>query len=285
MNLLTITRAAARCLFAAGAALLPAGTAAAQGECLLFDLQGKEPVYQSGEKVTYTISYTWGIWINVGEVEFLTSLVKSPQKPFYHIIVNGKTYPFFDNFFRVRDYFSTKIDAHTLAPFYMQRTIDEGGYRRTSTGRYNRQKSVIYSSTQRLDKRQPAKRDTLPLTPCTFDVVSIFYYYRCCDFSKMKTNTTYTVQLAMDNEVHSIRYKLYGKEDIYVRGVGKFRTLKFSASLIAGSVFTGKEQVFFWVTDDVNRVPVYVEAPIKVGSIRARIKTWENLKHHLAAKR
>ncbi|MDR1341925.1 MAG: DUF3108 domain-containing protein [Prevotellaceae bacterium] len=268
-------------LFAAGITLLLTGTAAAQSECLLFDLQGREPVFQAGEKVTYTISYTWGIWVNVGEVEFLTSLVKAPQKPFYHIEVNGKTYSFFDRFFKVRDYFSTKIDAQTLQPFYMQRTIDEGGYRRNSTGRYNRQREVIYSSTQRLDKPQPAKRDTLALTPCTFDVVSIFYYYRCCDFSKMKVNATYTVQLAMDNEVHNIRYKLYGAEVINVKGVGRFRTLKFSASLIAGSVFTGEEQVFFWVTDDANRVPVYVEAPIKVGSIRARIKTWKNLKHRM----
>jgi hypothetical protein len=268
-------------LLAAGITLLLTGTAAAQSDCLLFDLQGREPVFQAGERVTYTLSYTWGVWINVGEVEFLTSLVKAPPKPFYHVEVNGKTYSFFDNFFKVRDYFSTKIDAQTLQPFYMQRTIDEGGYRRNSMGYYNRQSEVIYSSTQRLDKPQPAKRDTLPLTPCTFDVVSIFYYYRCCDFSQMKTNTTYTVQLAMDNEVHNIRYKLYGAEVINVRGVGKFRTLKFSASLIAGTVFTGEEQVFFWVTDDANRVPVYIEAPVVVGSIRARIKTWKNLKHQL----
>ncbi|MDR0413883.1 MAG: DUF3108 domain-containing protein [Prevotellaceae bacterium] len=274
-------RRATTFLFLTVASLLPAGTAAAQGECLLFDMQGKEPVYQSGEKVTYTISYTWGIWLNVGEVEFTTSLVKAHQKPFYYIEVNGKTYPFFDTFFKVRDYFSTKIDAQTLQPFYMQRTIDEGGYRRNSVGHYDRKREVIYSSTQRLDKTQPVKRDTLPLTPCTFDVVSIFYYYRCCDFSKMKLNTTYTVQLAMDNDVHCIRYKLYGVEVINIKGVGRFKTLKFSASLIAGTVFTGEEQVFFWVTDDENRVPVYVEAPIKVGSIRARIKTWSNLKSPL----
>ncbi len=263
--------------------LLPA-LAFAQGECLLFDMSKREPVFQTSEKVTYTLSYTWGVWINVGEVEFLTTLKEDTKNPYYHIEVNGSSYPFFDAFFKVRDYFSTKIDAKTLQPFYMQRTIDEGGYRRNSTGHYNWKDTVLYTSTQRIDKPRPVELDTLPLTPCTFDVVSLFYYYRNCDFSKMKINNTYSIQLAMDDKVYNINYKYYGKEEVKVKGVGKFNALKFSGSLIAGSVFTGKEQVFFWVTDDENRVPIYIEAPVKVGSIRARIKNWEHLKFPLKSK-
>jgi len=267
-------------------ALLLAASAGAQGDCLLFDMKSREPVFQSNEKVTYTLSYTvMGAWINVGEVEFLTTLKDKEKQPFYHIEVNGKTYPFFDKLFPVRDYFATKIDAKTLQPFFMQRKIDEDGYRRNSTGYYHWKDTVIYTTTQRLDKPQPEKRDTLRLTPCTFDVVSLFYYYRCCDFSKMKEKATYSVQLVMDNEVFNISYKLHGREEQKVKGVGKFSTLKFSGTLIAGSVFTGKEQVFFWVTDDENRVPVYVEAPIKIGSIRVRIQSWENLKYPMKSKR
>ena len=266
-------------------ALLLLTATAAQAECLLFDMSAREPVFRSNEKVTYTLSYTiMGAWINVGEVDFLTTLKDKEKRPFYHIEVNGKTYPFFDKFCPVRDYFATKIDAETLQPFYMQRNIDEDGYRRNSTGHYNWRDTVIYTTTQRIDKPQPVKLDTLRLTPCTFDVVSLFYYYRCCDFSKMREKTTYIVQLAMDNEVYNISYKLLGREEVKVKGVGKFRTLKFSGTLIAGSVFTGKEQVFFWVTDDDNRVPVYVEAPIKIGSIRVRIQSWENLKYAMKSK-
>jgi hypothetical protein len=266
--------------------LLPCTAAFAQGECLLFDMSTREPVFKSGEKVTYTLSYTlMGAWINVGEAEFLTTLKEEKKRaPFYHVEVNGKSYPFFDKFFRVRDYFATKIDAKTLQPFYMQRNIDEGGYRRHSTGRYRWADTVIYTSTQRMDKPQPARYDTLRLTPCTFDVVSLFYYYRCCDFSKMREKSAYNVQLVMDDKVYNITYQLHGKEIVKVKGVGKFRALKFSGTLIAGSVFTGKEQVFFWVTDDGNRTPVYIEAPVIVGSIRARIKSWENLKFPMTSK-
>jgi hypothetical protein len=262
--------------------LLLAG--AARGECLLFDASGREPAFQHGERVRYTLSYTWGVWVNVGEVDFCTSLKREQGRALYHVEVSGKTYPFFDYFFKVRDYFSTKIDAQTLQPLYMQRSVDEGGYRRSSVGAYDWDSAVIHASTQRLDRQQPPRLSRLPLTPCTFDVVSIFYYYRCCDFSRMKVGATYSVQLAMDSEVHDIRYKLHGAEKIHVKGVGDFRALKFSASLIAGHVFSGEEQVFFWVTDDENRVPIYIEAPVRVGSIRARIKAWEKLKCPLRSK-
>jgi hypothetical protein len=254
---------------------------AAQAQCLLANRTDQPPVFQSGEKVTYTLSYTWGAWINVGEAEFITTLKNENKREFYHIEVIGKTFSFFDKFFKVRDYFATKIDAKTLVPFYFRRDIDEGGYRRTSYLTYNRADSVIYASTQRLDKPGPVKLDTLPYTPCTFDVISIFYYYRNCDFSKMKEKTRYSVEVAMDDAVYHVTYMLHGREEVKVKGVGKFKALKFSASLIAGSVFTGKEQVFFWVTDDENRVPIYVEAPIKIGSVRARINSWENLRHKL----
>jgi hypothetical protein len=259
----------------------------AQNKWLLFDMSNREPVFRSGEKITYTLSYTvMGVWMNVGEVEFLTTLKEDAKKaPFYHIEASGKTFPFFDRVFRVRDYFATKIDAKTLQPFYMERNIDEGGYRLKSEGHYDWTKNVIYTSTQRLNRSQPEKHDTLNLTPCTFDVVSLFYYYRNCDFSKMEEKTTYDVQLVMDDEVYTINYKLHGREEQRVKGVGKFNTLKFSGTVIKGNVFTGKEQIFFWVTDDENHVPVYLEVPIIVGSIRARIKNWEKLKFPLNSKK
>ena len=257
-----------------------------QNNCLLFDISGQEPVFQSGEKITYTLSYTvMGVWTNVGEVEFLTTQkTRTSGGPYYHIEAKGKTFSFFDRIFRVRDYFETRIDATTLRPFYMHRNINEGGYRLQSTGHYNWNTNTIRTSTQRLDKESRRRDTVLPLTPCTFDIVSLFYYYRNSDFSKMRENTTYTVELVMDDAVYTIRYKLHGREQQRVRGRGTFNTLKFSASLIEGEVFSSKDQIFFWVTDDRNRIPIYMEVPIRVGSLRVRINTWENLKFPLRSK-
>jgi hypothetical protein len=257
----------------------------AQNNCLLFDMANRESAFQSGEKITYTLSYTvMGVWTNVGEVTFVTTLRNEGiRPPFYDITATGKTFSFFDNFFRVRSTYSTRIDAQTFQPFFAHRNIHEGSYRLRSSANYDWKNNVVYTSAQRLDKDRPERRDTLPLTPCTFDVVSLFYYYRNCDFSKMKEKTTYTVELVMDNEIHTISYRLHGREEQRLRGIGRFNTLKFSGTLIEGETFNAKSQIFFWVTDDENRIPVYMELPIKVGSIRVRLKDWNNLKFQMTS--
>jgi hypothetical protein len=91
------------------------------------------------------------------------------------------------------------------------------------------------------------------------------------------------VELVMDNRIHTISYKLHGREEQRVRGVGRFNTLKFSGTLIQGETFNAKSLIFFWVTDDENRIPVYLEVPIKVGSVRVRISNWENLRFPLTS--
>ncbi|MDR1951007.1 MAG: DUF3108 domain-containing protein, partial [Bacteroidales bacterium] len=204
------------------AILLFATQVVAQTNCLLFDMTAREPVFQSGERITYTLSYTvMGVWTNVGEVVFNTTLrEEGTRRPHYQIDAVGKTFAFFDKIFKVRDHFVTRIDAKTFQPFYMHRTIHEGSYKLKSTGHFNRANSAIYATTQRLDKERPERRDTLPLTPCTFDMVSLFYYYRNADFSKMKEKTMYDVELALDDKVYVINYKLLGREEQRVKGVG-----------------------------------------------------------------
>lgn len=39
-----------------------------------------------------------------------------------------------------------------------------------------------------------------------------------------------------------------------------------------------------WVTDDKNRLPVYIEAPIIIGSVRAELLSFSGLRNAMDAK-
>ena len=54
--------------------------------------------------------------------------------------------------------------------------------------------------------------------------------------------------------------------------------MKVSPDLIAGNVFKEGSQMMIWVTNDSNRIPVMVETPVKVGSIKAVLKKYENIR-------
>ena len=59
---------------------------------------------------------------------------------------------------------------------------------------------------------------------------------------------------------------------------------KFAVRLVAGSVFTGKDEMSVWVTDDQNKVPVMFESPIIVGKVQGRLASFKNLTAPLTSK-
>ena len=85
----------------------------------------------------------------------------------------------------------------------------------------------------------------------------------------------------LDNELHTVYIRYKGQEVKKVRGVGKFNTIMFTGSLVAGDVFQGGEDLKIWVTDDENRIPVWIESPIIVGTVKARLVGYKGLKHPL----
>ena len=78
------------------------------------------------------------------------------------------------------------------------------------------------------------------------------------------------------------KYRSYDRT-VNVKGLGKVKTIKFAAKLVAGEIFTGETDMLIWVSDDDNRVPVCFEAPIRVGAGAGRLKEWSGLKHPFTA--
>src|SRR5947209_5072510 len=86
--------------------------------------------FQAGESSTYTVYYTLGVYIAAGEATFNVIPEQLNNKPVYHITGEGKTYSFYDSFFKVRDKYETYIDTGSLQPMKFIRHVDEGGYKK-----------------------------------------------------------------------------------------------------------------------------------------------------------
>ena len=71
-----------------------------------------------------------------------------------------------------------------------------------------------------------------------------------------------------------------------IKGVGKFRTLKFVCELAtsSGESFKDGSEFYLWISDDLNKIPLYLESPIRIGSVRVRLLDASNLKYPLTSK-
>jgi hypothetical protein len=117
---------------------------------------------------------------------------------------------------------------------------------------------------------------------CVQDVISAVYCARNIDFNKYKKDDKIPFKMFLDNEVYDMYIRYLGKEEIKTK-YGKFRAIKFKPLLLKGTIFEGGEKMNVWVSDDANRIPLRVESPIVVGSVKMDMMSYRNLRYPLSS--
>jgi len=236
--------------------------------------------FQPGEKVVYKIYYNWNfVWLAAGEVTFE---VKDTGKQ-YHLSVVGKTYPSYEWFYKVEDKYNTFIDKETLLPSVSIRDIQEGNYTLYDKITFDKDRNVAKSLRGR--SKEKAELKEYSVEGCMHDILSIIYFARNLDFNNMEEGAQIPVKIFMDEETWPLAVRYKGKDDKKrIRGMGKFRVIEFTPELISGQYFEEGDEMKVWVSDDKNRIPLMIESPVSVGSIKAVLKEYDGLRYDLEAK-
>jgi len=228
--------------------------------------------FSAGEKLTFKVFYTVaGLYVAAGEASFSNTLETLNNKPVYHIVGDGKTYPFYDGFFKVRDRYESYIDTTTLQPLKFIRNIYEGGYKKYENVTFNKTTNAAITND-----------GVFKVPTCIQDVLSAIYYARNIDFNKFKPGDKIPFSLFLDNEVFNMYIRYLGKETVKTK-YGKFKAIKFKPLLIKGTIFEGGEKMTVWVSDDANKIPVRIESPISVGSVKVDMISYGNLRYPLSS--
>ena len=246
------------------------------------DCSASNTTFKTGEEITYIISYDWFVvWTEVGEVKISITDTVYEGNPAYKYYALGETYKNWNWIFKVKDEFKTIVDQATLKPFFSSRVIREGKYRQWDKYMYDHEDSVAHARTKTND--HPMRRDTIPIDPCTFDIMSALLYARNIDFTKYEVGETFPVTILLDREAYPIYFRYLGIEDYKLRHVGTFECVKFSVLLIEGEMFHEGEDMTIWATNDKNHIVIYAESPILVGSVKARILNIKNNRYPLTS--
>lgn len=235
--------------------------------------------FVDGEQVTYKLFYNWKfVWVAAGEVTFR---VKDLGKQYY-LSAYGRTYKSYDPFFKVRDTYECYIDKETLLPTVAIRNVEEGKYRLYDKVTFDRKRNKAKSL--RGKSKEVATITEYPISDCIHDLLSIVYFARNIDFDNMNPGEKIPVNLFMDKETWPLAVTYRGKQEkTRIKGNGKFKTLHFSPQLIAGEYFKEGTEMNIYVSDDQNRLPLIIESPLSVGSVKAVLKEYEGLKYEMDA--
>lgn len=232
----------------------------------------RNTTFRQGESISLIVFYNaLGLYVNAGTANLTVTKENLYNKPVYHIAGTGATNSKYDWIFKVRDRYETYIDTATLQPYKFIRNVDEGGYKKYENITFNQVSNTAITT-----------KGVFKVPNCIQDVVGALYYARNIQFNKYKPGDKISFNLFLDNEVYSMYIRYQGKETIKTR-YGKFRAIKFKPLLLKGSIFEGGERMTFYVSDDANKIPLRIESPLLVGSVKVDMMSYENLRYPLSS--
>jgi hypothetical protein len=233
--------------------------------------------FQIGESITYEIKYNWGlIWLNAGTVNFSVNAGEHLGESVFQFDSFGSTYKKYDWVYKVRDTYQALADTSRLKPRRFKRDVIEG---RTI---YSEQVLFDLEKRKAFNFKTKAKKslalDTVGLVDDVYDVLSMIYYARCIQWDTYKVGDKVPIRIFLDAEVHTTHITYLGNETIEVEGMGPVDCIVFKPQLIEGTIFPGGGDMTVWVTNDRNKIPVFIQTPIIVGNIKVNLIEAKGLK-------
>jgi hypothetical protein len=236
--------------------------------------------FASGEKLVFKAYYNWQfVWIPAGEAVFTIK----ENKFDYEIKVTGKTYTSYEDFFKVNDYFYSRIDKKTMYPKNFVRIIEEGNYRKFDSIVFDQVNEKAFSINGK--SRKVATRKEINYKSCMHDLLSVLYFLRNVDVDGFKKGDFIPTQVLLDSGTYPIKVRYQGKEPKKsIKELGTFKTIKVIPDLVVGEVFKEGNKMQVWVSDDANKVPLFIESPLKIGSAKVVLKSYTGLRNPLTSK-
>lgn len=256
--------------------------ARAQEDCIpVYTTSEKNLAYQAGEYAQYALRYKWGlINTDIARAEVSLDTLRMNGVKAFHCKCFGCTAGILKHIFNIREDFQSWFSCEGVRPLRFYRDTYECGYKSRNDYTYIWDAEKPYIDAQIyntfIDSTQVLQ---IPLTQCTFDLPSLYYFARNIDMTRIKVDVRYPMTFAIDERPYNVYYIYKGKKRISTPELGSVECLHFQAKLIAGQVFNGDKDMDIYVSDDLNRVPLYFCADIAKGQAQGRLLQCNGLKY------
>ena len=123
----------------------------------------------------------------------------------------------------------------------------------------------------------------MSITERSMDAVSLYFNLRTVKDEQIKEGFAKDLDMVLEDTVRTLSFRYDGREVRKIRGLGKFNTIRFRCKIATSTetAFRDGTEFVVWISDDRNKIPLYMESPIKVGSVCAYLSSYEGLRYPL----
>lgn len=246
-------------------------------------LVAQAQLYVPGETLHYRMSYKAKLFPNteVAKVVMQTTEATLDGMPVYKVYGYGETAKAFSWVLPVKDAYTVWVDPATLRTKRFDSDLHEGDYSFRSTYVFDWTNQNVH--TRWRSRQRPEKFKTMKITDQSMDPISLYFNLRTVKDEEIKEGFAKDLEMVLEDTVRYLRFRFDGREVKKVRGLGKFNTLRFRCKIATSTAtaFRDGTEFIVWISDDRNKIPLYIESPIKVGSVCAYLSSYEGLRYPL----
>lgn len=221
------------------------------------------------ETLKYVITYKWGL-ITKDSGDATLSLKNQGSK--YYITLTGKTRPWADSFFQVRDTLISVMDKAKFRPITYTKIAHEGGAYDKDVIEYSYSgNNVTGKATLLHEKKGTTKTKELDLSASgdTFDMLSVFYWIRSIDPAAMTDGTKVTATLFSGSHEETVKIWKVGEETIKMRDGSKREAWHIRFTFTSRGGKKTSDDIDAWISKDGKRVPLEIKGKLPLGHVCA----------------
>ncbi|WP_294469938.1 DUF3108 domain-containing protein [uncultured Bacteroides sp.] len=259
------------------ALLLGAFALPASAQC-----EAKNDAFQSGEHVMYDLFFNWRfIWVKAGLASLTTNATTYHSEPAYRINLLAIGSKRADVVFKMRDTLTCVI-GEKLEPRYFRKGAEEGKRYTVDEAWFSYKDGLCFANQKRVYKDGKIHESEENDSRCIYDMLSILAQARSYDPTDYKVGEKIKFPMATGRKVEEQTLIYRGKDNVTGENKVTYRCLVFSL-VEYDKKGKEKEVITFYITDDLNHLPVRLDMFLNFGSAKAFLKSVTGNRHPLTS--
>lgn len=221
------------------------------------------------ETLKYVITYKWGL-ITKDSGDATMTLQNHGSN--YHIRLTGKTRPWADSFYSVRDTLVSVVDKSSFRPKSYEKLAHESGKYAKDVITYSYSGAKVTGKVKKHREKKGKITESsklLSATGETYDMLSVFYWLRTIDVDNLIKGKKLRSTLFSGSYAETVTIWKVGEETIKMRDGSKREAwhLRFKFTSKGGK--KSSDDIDAWISKDERRVPLHIRATLPIGNVSA----------------
>lgn len=236
----------------------------------------KNVAFKAGETINYDLYYNWKfVWAKAGTASMKTFSTTWQSKPAFRTYMITRGSKKADMFFRMRDTLISVVGTD-LSPHYYYKGAAEGKRLYKDEAYYSYKNGKCYIRLRKMRRGVYSSANKVS-NQCVYDMLSILAQARSYDPKSYRIGQKIHFQMVGGTDVDNQTLIYRGKKNIKAQNDTIYRCLIFS--FVEYKDNKEKEVVTFYVTDDLNHLPIRLDMFLNFGSAKAYLRSAAGIRH------